>query len=246
MKLTLQRNFFQVIGITLVVILSILTAFGVERFLSHYTSLSADQTKLAFAIVLPVGLLLLQRLLQTILNMTAVRGGVDVMKGHKLAQDPMIEQALAGVEDKIRHYLKAEYDISHHTLAIFNWQSRQYVTMSDDSRQVLPQSHALVHFAKQFHAVFCTERRSPLADQLSDALHAEMLVFMQKRRYMFAIPLYTDQDVYGFIFLNHRDVMDSRLYATNDFSALEQFGRSLGSLLHQILIYQAIVIGKKK
>lgn len=246
MKLTLRRNFFEIVGITAVVICSILIAFGVERLLLYYTALSPDTTKLAFALVLPVGLLLLQRLLQTILNTVAIRGGIDVMKGPKLAQDPMAEQALAGVEDKIRNYLQTEYDISHHTLAIFDWQSRQYVTLTDDSRQVLAQNHALVHFAKQFHAVFCTERRSPLADQLSDALHAEMLVFMQKHRYMFAIPLYTDQDVYGFIFLNHRDVMDSRLYATNDFSALEKFGRSLGSLLHQILIYQAIVIGKKK
>lgn len=245
MKLTLQRNFFEVIGITVVVLLSILIAFGVEKLLLRYTSLSPDGTKLAFALVLPVGLLVLQLLLKKLLNTTAVRGGVDVIKGKKIITDGITIKALTDIEHKIRDYLNTQYSIKQFTLAVFDWQSRQYVTLTDDSRQVLPQSHALVHFAKQFHAVFCTERRSPLADQLSDVMHAEMLVFMQKRRYMFAIPLYTEQDVYGFIFLNHKDVMDSRLYATNDFSALEQFGRSLGPLLHQILIYQAIVIGKQ-
>lgn len=244
MKITLQRNFFEVIGITIVVLLSILIAFGVEKLFLRTTTISADGAKLAFALVLPIGLLLLQSLLRKILNTTAVRGGVDIMKGLKLANDAVTAKALADIEHKISDYLKTTYSVTHHTLAVFDWQSRQYVTLTD-SHHVLPQNHALVHFAKQFHAVFCTERRSPLADQLSDALHAEMVVFMQKHRYMFAIPLYTEQDVYGFIFLNHHDVMNSRLYATNDFSSLEQFGRSLGPLLHQILIYQAIVIGKK-
>ena len=167
------------------------------------------------------------------------------MNSHKLAHDPMLVKALTGIEDKIKGYLNTHYGVLHHTLSVFDWQSKQYLSLTNDIHHALPQNHALVHFAKQFRTVFCTERRSPLADQLSDALHAEMLVFMQKHHFIFAIPLYTEQDVYGFIFLSHQDVMNSRLYATNDFSSLEQFGRSLGPLLHQILIYQAIVLGKQ-
>ncbi len=245
MKLTLRRNFFEVTGITTVVIMSILIAFVVERILLRYTSLSTDQTKFAFALVLPIGLLALQRLLRMVLNTITVRAGVDIMTGSKVVHDPMAAQALAGIERKIKDYLQTQYAITHYTLSLFDWQSRQYVTTTDDRHQVLSQSHALVHFAKQYQAVFCTERRSPLADQLPDTMHAEMLVFMQKHHFIFAIPLSTEQDVYGFIFLSHKDVINSRLYATNDFSSLQQFGRSLGPLLHQILIYQAIVIGKQ-
>lgn len=245
MKLTLQRNYYEVIGITTIVFLSILIAFGVEKFLFRYTTLSADATKLTFALILPVILLALQFFKKKFIDTIIVHDGVDNFAVRpKLIHDQVTTKAICIIENNISNFLKTQYSVAHFTLAIFDWQSRQYVTLKDDNYQVLQQSHALVHFAKQFHAVFCTERRSSLVDRLPNALHAEISVFMQKYNYMFAIPLYTEQDVYGFIFLKHHEVMNSRLYATNDFLGLEQLGRSFGSMLHRTLIYQAIVIGK--
>lgn len=243
MQITLKRNFFQVIGITLVALCSILIAFGFERILIRYTTISPETAKLIFSIVLPVVLLILQRPLMLFLNSAFIRGGVPIVSSKPPQFDELAQKAITSVQESIGNYLGKQYNISNYTLAILDWKSKQYISIVGNA-VTLPHNHALVYFARQYHAVFCTERRSQLVDELPDAIHGEMYVFMSKHHYAFAIPLFTEQAVYGFIFLEQRAVMNSKLYATNNFSELEKFGRAIGPLLHQTIIYQSIVRGQ--
>lgn len=245
MQIKLKRTFFEVIGITAVVIAAVGIAFVADAVVLRVTTLSADESKLVFAIILPVALLVLQRLLRRMLASPTIEVGVDLFTVGLGKFDPLTQTALDDLRSKLDEYLRNQFLVQHFTLAILDWQRKQYITLDAGKQQVLPQSHALVHFAQRYKAVFCTERRSPLADQLSDAMHAEMVVFMKKRGYVFAIPLFTAQDVYGFVFLTLADVKDSKLFATNDFSALELIGRQYGALLHHVLIYQAVVGNQK-
>jgi hypothetical protein len=241
MQIKLKRTFFEVIGITAVVSLAIGCAFVADALVVRFTTVTPAVSKLIFAVVLPVVLLLAQRLLHRLLQAPAVEDGVNLLSTAPMQFDQLTERALTDLRSKLDTYLSTTFQVQHCALAILDWQRKHYITLDSKQLQLLPQSHALVHFAQRFKTVFCTERRCPQADQLSDAMHAEMLVFMKRREYVFAIPLYTAQDVYGFVFLTLADVKDSKLFATNNFAPLELIGRQYGALLHQVLIYQAVV-----
>jgi len=245
MQIKLKRTFFEVIGITAVVIASISVAFIADAVVVRTTTVTPAASKLIFAIVLPIALLLSQLGLRRLLRTPAVEDGINLLTGPQTKFDPLTQRALTDLRGKLDTFLRTSFQVQHCALAILDWQRKHYVTLDAGRLQVLPQNHALVHFAQRYKTVFCTERRCPQADQLSDAMHAEMVVFMKRRNYAFAIPLYTAQDVYGFIFLTLADVKDSKLFATNNFTLLEQMGQQYGGLLHQILIYQAVVGNNK-
>jgi hypothetical protein len=245
MKLKRKNLLVDIVGITAVVITSISLAFIVEAVLLRFTTITDAQTKLIFAFILPLSLLLLQHMLYQLKSTSKSNKTVNSATIAFPEFDPLTQRALLDLRSRIASFLQSDWAITHNTLVILDWQRKHYTALNADNPVSLPQNHALVHFANTYKALFCTERRLVHTQKLSEAMNAEILVFMQKHHYVFAIPLFTAQDVYGFIFLTLADVKDSKLFATNDFESLEKFGQQCGSLLHQTLIYQAVV-GKTK
>ncbi|MFA6474783.1 MAG: hypothetical protein WCV88_01115 [Patescibacteria group bacterium] len=246
MRILIKRNIIELIGLSWVVILSVGIAYGLEWIVVHYSTITAASAHLLFALTLPLVLFILQQGMRKLMHQPRLAGGVNIVLPKTLDVNPETLRSVEGITKKLQDHFRQMYAINQIHVCIFDWKRKQYQAVFDKFSYLLPQNHALVYFAKHFHSIYTTERRSPLADEMSDVMHAEMLVFMQKHKFAFMLPLYTTTDVYGFAFFRLDEIKDSKLLIEADQPCVNQIGLKFGQQLQQVLIYDAIVLHNQK
>ena len=237
-----KLKFYQILYTSVAVVLSIILAYAIQLILQNF-GVNDATSKLAFAFTLPAILLCLQ---------VAVRRFIDkhvqVVSPHvykpKLSAGVM--QPLNVLKQQIHNRFKKDYDIEEFDLYVLDWQKNVYLNLFSKTEplQALPQSHALVQFAKQYRTTFTTEQHTPAEDYLTDLMLAEVMTFMKRHSYVMAIPLTTVNDVFGFMFLTLSQLKDTKAYALQSFKKLDETATTFGPLLQMILVYDAIVLSK--
>ena len=222
--------------------IAIVCAYAVQQLLITTFQVETATATFAFGLTLPVILILLQWLISKLVRHDTLTFAQLVYRS-KL--NPLTLESINIFKGSIQRNLHDQFQIDQFILYVFDWQRNTYFECCPrDSAvtHVLPANHALVKFSAEYRTVYCTDRHLPEEDFLSDTALTEITTFMRRHKYVFAIPLATATDVYGFLFLTLEQVKDSRIYAAPTFTEFTTFGKTFGSLLQKILIYDAIVL----
>ncbi len=231
---------------TLAVAIAIIVAYVLQHVIVNFTEVGSAVANLAFAFTLPVGLLSLQVVIRNLHHDTN-----SILPGFGL-KPKLNQQTIVAVElfhKQLLSQLKQLWGIEQCDLYVFDWQRNAYLDLcpqtgsaKNDQPHFLPVQHALVRYAKEYHAIYFTERHLPNEDYVSDTVLAEIVIFMRRHKYVLALPLTTPTDVYGFAMFTLPQIKDTKLFAQSKFDDLKKVGDDFGGLLHKILIYDSIVL----
>lgn len=222
--------------------IAIVCAYALQQLLLTQFHINAASATFAFGLTLPVMLILLQWLISKFFQHD-LPSFMQLIYKPKL--NPQTLESIQTFKHSLQKNLHEYFQIEQFMLYVFDWQRNTYFECCPRGSAVthiLPAQHALVKFSAEYRTVYCTDRHLPAEDYLSDAALTEINTFMRRHKYVFAIPLFTATDVYGFIFLTLEQVKDVRIYAAPTFDELTNLGQSFGALLQKILIYDAIVL----
>lgn len=243
MKFFIKRHSLELLNLSIVVILSIGLAYGVEWLVVTYSTITTDSAHLLFALTLPIILLSLQYGLRKLMQRPELASGIDIVFPNTLDVNPETLKSVEGLANKLQDYFKRNYDINQLHFCVLDWHRKQFqayqVAGHTTASYIIPPKHALVQFVKKSKACFITTATDY---PVSDLMRAEIMVFMQKHHFGLMVPLVTDLDVYGFIFIRAEDTTGVTMSQPKTLQELAKVGSQFGYLLQQLLIYDAIVL----
>lgn len=137
--------------------------------------------------------------------------------------------------------LHEEYQVSNYDLVVLDWQELTYKSSTEKIIK-FKYNADLAAFARRSTKVLIEEELDEQLRASTMDLRRNLKNFMKKHKFAFAIPLYTDMDIYGFIFLTNETVIHSNIYSSNSISDLNRSGHRLGKILERILMHDAIVV----
>lgn len=233
---------------TFAVAIAIVFAYALQQLLVTQWQVQTPTATFAFGLTLPIILIALQLLISKLIHSDTANFAQLV---YRPKLNPQTLESINTFKNSLSRVFHEHYQIDQFLLYVFDWQRNTYFECCPKVNgnkwsavtHVLPAHHALVKFSSEYRTVYCTDRHLPEEDYLSDTALTEITTFMRRHKYVFAIPLATESDVYGFVFLTLEQVKDSRIYAAPTFGEFTTLGKTFGSLLQKILIYDAIVLG---
>lgn len=151
-----------------------------------------------------------------------------------------VPEALAIIERHLQIALE-KYKIKHFELVILDWKDKTYKSVTDNVVK-LNHNSDLTNFVKNHTMILVSEELPEQLKSVTEPVRRNLQNFMDKHKFAFAIPLFTDMDIYGFIFITKKEVNQSGLYSKNLIADLHYLGRQFGGLLEKTLIYNAIVV----
>ncbi len=245
MKPRSTRYLTSILIYSISVIVALLVAFGVEELANQVSALSEAGSRLVFATTFPVLLVILLVVLQQLVKRQTDQ--FELLNKHcRVSFASQTVKTLDTFRQQLKRYLIATYALHDFGLYVFDWQQNMFICSEAPEQSIIRHDHPLIRYAEQQHIPFCTERSVAQARGLSDAQLAELMMFMQRNKFLCMIPLYTEQGIYGFICLTLEQIKDTKLFAMKSFDSLKQFSEHFGHLLQKILIYDAIVLKPNK
>lgn len=148
--------------------------------------------------------------------------------------------ALGIIEKHLRMALE-KYKIQNFDLVILDWKDKTYKSRTEHIIK-LNHNSDLANFVKNNCIILVSEELPDQLKSVTEPVRRNLQEFMNKHKFAFAIPLFTDMDIYGFVFISNKEVNRSGVYSKNLIADLHYMGRQFGGLLEKTLIYNAIVV----
>ncbi len=151
-----------------------------------------------------------------------------------------VPEALGIIEKHLRLALE-KYKIEAFDLVILDWKDKTYKSRTESIIK-LNHNSDLANFVKNNCIILVSEELPEQLKSVTEPVRRNLQDFMDRHKFAFAIPLFTDMDIYGFVFITKKEVNRSGVYSKNLIADLHYMGRQFGGLLEKTLIYNAIVV----